>query len=122
MRTVGKWFFGDQSKESLIEIPEGQLYLVRPLSVKGYSELIYKDARAAIRRTSTEFQYQLVVTRAYEEGEEELLAEQEDEGGEADHLDKDEQAFLLDESLQFRVDIRETDEKVFAWRDLSGSP
>jgi len=90
--------------------------------VKGYSELIYKDARAAIRRTSTEFQYQLVVTRAYEEGEEELLADQEDEGGEADHLDKEEQAFLLDQSLQFRVDIRETGEKVFAWRDLSGSP
>ena len=122
IRAVGKWLFGDQSKESLIEVPEGQLYLVRPLSVKGYSELIYKDARAAIRRTSTEFQYQLVVTRAYEEGEEELLADQEDESGEADHLDKDEQAFLLDESLQFRVDIRETDEKVFAWRDLSDSP
>ena len=95
---------------------------MRPLSVKGYSELIYKDARAAIRRTSTEFQYQLVVTRAYEEGEEELLADQEDEGGEVDALDKDEQAFLLDESLQFRVDIRDTGEKVFAWRDLSGSP
>lgn len=90
--------------------------------MKGYSELIYKDARAAIRRTSTEFQYQLVVTRAYEEGEEELLADQEDEGGEVDNLDKDEQAFLLDESLQFRVDIRDTGEKVFAWRDLSGSP
>jgi hypothetical protein len=103
-------------------VPEGQLYLVRPLSVKGYSELIYKDARAAIRRTSTEFQYQLVVTRAYEEGEEELLADQEEEDGEVDNLDKDEQAFLLDESLQFRVDIRDTGEKVFAWRDLSGSP
>lgn len=63
-----------------------------------------------------------MVTRAYEEGEEELLADQEDEGGEVDNPDKDEQAFLLDESLQFRVDIRDTGEKVFAWRDLSGSP
>src|SRR5436189_1610451 len=29
IRVVGKWLFGDQSKESLIEVPEGQLYLVR---------------------------------------------------------------------------------------------
>jgi hypothetical protein len=111
--------FGDGSKESVIEVPDGQLYLVRPLSPKGYSELIYKDARASIRRTSTEFNYQLVVTRVFEEGEEELLA---DEEGAADQLqNQDEQSFLLDESLQFRVTIRDTGEKVFAWRDLSGS-
>jgi hypothetical protein len=119
--TVGKWFFGDASKESVIEIPDGQLYVVRPLSVKGYSELIYKDARASIRRTSTEFQYQLVVTRIYEEGEEELLAEEAGEDADVDALNKDEQSFLLDAALQFRVEIRDTGEKVFAWRDLSGA-
>ncbi|KAF2436058.1 VID27-domain-containing protein [Tothia fuscella] len=115
----GKWMFGDGSKESVIEVPDGQLYLVRPLSPKGYSELIYKDARASIRRTSTEFNYQLVVTRVFEEGEEELLAE--DEDTEDQLQNQDEQAFLLDEGLQFRVTIRDTGEKVFAWRDLSGS-
>ncbi|KAF2402327.1 VID27-domain-containing protein [Trichodelitschia bisporula] len=118
---LGKWFFGDSSKESLIEIPEGQLYIVRPLSPKGYSELIYKDARAAIRRTGTEFNFQLVITRAYEEGEEDLLAEEEGADTAEDILNQDEQVFLLDESLQFRVDIRNTGEKVFAWKDLSGS-
>ena len=102
-------------------MPEGQLYLVRPLSLKGYSELIYKDARAVIRRTSTEYNYQLVVTRAYEEGEEELLAGEEGEEVEGEIADADEQSFLLDESLEFRVDIRDTGEKVFAWRDLSGA-
>lgn len=35
----------------------------------------YKDAVATIRRTTTEFNYQLVITRAYEEGEEQLLEE-----------------------------------------------
>lgn len=35
----------------------------------------FKDAVATIRRTGVEFQYQLVVTRAYEEGEEQLLEE-----------------------------------------------
>src|SRR5580658_22893 len=117
---VGKLIFGDTSKESMIELPQGQLYLVRPLSPKGYSELIFKDAAARIRRTGQEFQYQLVIQRAYEEGEAEL-AEDEDEDGTAEGLsDKDEKTFLLDQSLHFRSDIRESGEKVLAWRDLSG--
>lgn len=120
LSSVGKWFFGDASKESIIEIPDGQLYVVRPLSLKGYSELIYKDAKATIRRTGLEFQYQLVITRIFEEGEEELLGESEDDAG-LGELDKDEQTFLLDQELQFRVDIRDTGEKVFAWRDLDGA-
>ncbi|KAJ9217382.1 hypothetical protein DTO166G4_1013 [Paecilomyces variotii] len=121
LRNVSKFLFGDTSKESIIEIPQGQLYLVRPLSPKGYSELIFKDAAASIRRTGQEFQYQLVVQRAYEEGEEEL-ADDEDEQGAADILDKDEKVFLLDQSLHFRSEVREGGEKVLAWRDLSGDP
>jgi hypothetical protein len=122
LRNLSKLVFGDSSKESLVEISQGQLYLVRPLSVKGYSELIFKDAAASIRRTGQEFQYQLVVQRAYEEGEEELLAEEDGEDGGVEGLggEKDEKTFLLDESIQFRTDVRQTGEKVFAWRDLSG--
>ena len=121
---VTKYLFGDASKESIIEISQGQLYLVRPSSPKGYSELIFKDAAAAIRRTGQEFQYQLVVQRAYEEGEEELLADENGEDAVADSLgtDKDEKTFLLDKGLHFRSEIREGGEKVFAWRDLSGDP
>lgn len=105
-----------------MEISQGQLYLVRPRSVKGYSELIFKDAAATIRRTGQEFQYQLVVQRAYEEGEEDLLEEEGQENGGVDALggDKDEKTFLLDEGLHFRTDVRSTGEKIFAWRDLSG--
>ena len=97
---------------------------MRPLSPKGTSELIYKDAAASIRRTGQDFQYQLVVQRAYEEGEAELLAEEDGEDGAADALDadKDEKVFLLDQSLHFRSEIRENGEKVFAWQDLSGDP
>jgi hypothetical protein len=116
---VGKYLFGDTSKEAIIEIPQGQLYLVRPLSPKGYSELIFKDAAATIRRTGQEFQYQLVVQRAYEEGEEDL-ADDEDEQGAADGLDKDEKVFLLDQSLHFRSEVREGGIKILAWDDLSG--
>lgn len=106
----------------MTELPQGQLYLVRPLSPKGYSELIFKDAAAQIRRTGQDFQYQLVVQRVYEEGEAELLAEEEGEDAEIDALtaERDEKTFLLDEALHLRVEIREGSEKVIAWRDLSG--
>jgi hypothetical protein len=107
----------------MIELPQGQLYLVRPLSPKGYSELIFKDAAIRIRRTAQDFQYQLVVQRVYEEGEAELLAEEEGDDAEIDALaaaERDEKTFLLDEALHFRVEIREGTEKVLAWRDLSG--
>lgn len=105
----------------MVELAQGQLYLVRPRSVKGYSELIFRDAAASIRRTGQEFQYQLVVQRAYEEGEEDLAEDSGDSGGvEALVGEKDEKTFLLDEELELRTDIRQTGEKIFAWRDLSG--
>lgn len=121
---VGKLLFGSGNQESLIDLPQGQLYLVRPLSPKGYSELIFKDASARIRRTAQDFQYQLVVQRVYEEGEAELLAEEEGEDAEADADilagERDEKTFLLDEALHFRVENRDGIERVLAWRDLSG--
>ncbi|KAK5013493.1 Vacuolar import and degradation protein 27, partial [Cryomyces antarcticus] len=122
LRNVSKYLFGKGSKETILEINEGQLYIVRPRSPKGYSELIFKDAAASIRRTGQEFQYQLVIQRAYEEGEEELAAEEDEEDGAVDDLgrDKDEKTFLLDEALRFRTEIREGGETVLAWRDLSG--
>jgi hypothetical protein len=107
----------------MIELPQGQLYLVRPLSPKGYSELIFKDAAARIRKTAQDFQYQIVVQRVFEEGEAELLAEEEGEDAEIDALasDRDEKTFLLDEALHFRVKNREgSHEKVLCWKDLSG--
>ena len=79
----------------LIQLPAGALYLVRPDNVKSARECIYRDALATIRRTSTPHNYQLVVTRAYEEGEEQLL-EDEDETD-------NERSFLIDEELQFRT-------------------
>ena len=106
----------------MIELPQGQLYLVRPLSPKGYSELLFKDSAARIRKTGQDFQYQLVVQRVYEEGEAELLAEEEGEDAEIEGLaaERDEKTFLLDEALYFRVENREGSEKVLCWRDLTG--
>ncbi|KAI1325566.1 VID27 cytoplasmic protein [Xylariaceae sp. FL0255] len=122
LKNVGKLLFGNNSQESMIELPQGQLYLVRPLSPKGYSELIFKDAAARIRRTAQDYQYQLVVQRVYEEGEAELLADEEGEDAEIDALaaERDEKTFLLDEAIHFRVERREGSEQVLAWKDLSG--
>ncbi|KAJ6441033.1 high-affinity Zn(2+) transporter zrt1 [Purpureocillium lavendulum] len=121
-KRLGKLIFGSSAQESLIELPQGQLYLVRPLSPKGYSELIFKDSAIRIRRTNQDFHYQLVVQRVFEEGEAELLAEEEGEDAEIDALaaERDEKTFLLDEALRFRAEFREGGEKVLAWRDLSG--
>ena len=65
-----------------------------------------------------------MIQRAYEEGEEELLEDDDDEDGISQALgsEKDEKIFLLDKQLHFRSEIRDGGEKVFAWRDLSGDP
>lgn len=93
---------------------------MRPHSLKGNSELIFNDAAASIRRTGQEFQYQLVIQRAYEEGEAELQAEDEDDVAAALGSETDEKTFLLDISLEFRSVLRDNGEAVLAWRDLSG--
>ena len=41
LRNVGKYIFGDSTKQDIIQLDQGQLYIVRPHSVKGYSECMY---------------------------------------------------------------------------------
>lgn len=87
----------------------------------------FPDAVVTIRRTGVEFQYQLVVTRAYEEGEEQLL---EDDAESRSFVDiglyegtersaEDERVFLIDEALGFRFGSLDGD-STCAWRDLTG--
>ncbi|KAK4614870.1 Vacuolar import and degradation protein 27 [Fulvia fulva] len=121
LKSLSSYLFSNSSKENIAELNQGCLYIVRPQSPKGYSELIFKDAAAYIRKTGQDFQYQLVIQRAYEEGEAELLDEEGGEEGAIDTLgDKDEKVFLLDEELHFRVLLRQDGEIVLAWNDFSG--
>ncbi|KAK3062133.1 Vacuolar import and degradation protein 27, partial [Teratosphaeriaceae sp. CCFEE 6253] len=121
LKSLSSFLFGNTNKGNIIELPSGQLYLVRPDSIKGYSELLFKDAAAYIRRTGQDFQYQLVIQRAYEEGEAELLDDEGEEDGEANGLsEKDEKLFLLDQELHLRVQTQQGGDSVIAWRDLSG--
>ncbi|GAA5853820.1 hypothetical protein JCM5353_002297 [Sporobolomyces roseus] len=75
----------------LTTLDGGRLFLVRPDSIKGSRECIFIDASLSIRKTTHANMYQLVVTRAFQEGEEQLLEE--------DAENSDERSFLLDSGL-----------------------
>ncbi|BGP18906.1 Vacuolar import and degradation protein 27 [Rhodosporidiobolus nylandii] len=82
---------GQAPAAELTTLDGGRLFLVRPESIKGSRECIFIDASLSIRRTTHAHMYQLVVTRAFQEGEEQLLEE--------DAENSDERSFLLDQGL-----------------------
>jgi VID27 N-terminal region len=47
LKGLGRMIWGDGDKSEIVQIPSGQLYLVRPKnSVKGTSECMYQHIRA----------------------------------------------------------------------------
>ncbi|KAG8836216.1 hypothetical protein FRC17_008952 [Serendipita sp. 399] len=96
--------------EELAQLHEGELYILRKNSAKGSRECIYTTALASVRRTETPFHYQLVITRAYQEGEAELLDDLDEE-------EEEEREFTLREELKPRVGSFEGN-TTFIWRDL----
>lgn len=104
-------------KDDLVTIPSGVFYLKRsPISIKGPSECIFKDAIITLRKTSVPFNYQIVVQRVYEEGEESLDENEDDDSG----IDDDERAFLLDASLKLSYSQNSDDQIIIVWKDLEG--
>ncbi|GAA5914153.1 hypothetical protein JCM8208_003921 [Rhodotorula glutinis] len=75
----------------LTTLDGGRLFLVRPDSPKGARECIFIDATLSIRKTTHPNMFQLVATRAFEDGEQQLLDD--------DAESTDERSFLLDSSL-----------------------
>ncbi|GLB33876.1 putative VID27-domain-containing protein [Lyophyllum shimeji] len=108
---IGK-VWQDPNAAEVVKISTGQLYLVRPGNIRTSRECIYNEAMATVRRVpNLEHHFQLVITRVYEDGDQELL---EDE----DETDV-ERVFLISEELEFRTG--ESDgEPTFLWRDLDG--
>ncbi|KAF7332108.1 hypothetical protein MKEN_00091500 [Mycena kentingensis (nom. inval.)] len=105
-------FWQDPNAAEVVKIPQGQLFVVRPGNIRTSRECIYNDAMAAIRRISNiEHHFQLVITRVYEEGDQDLL-EDEDETDE-------EKTFLISHELEFRPGLTD-DQPNFTWRDLQG--
>ncbi|KAK2466258.1 hypothetical protein APHAL10511_001900 [Amanita phalloides] len=102
----------DPNAAEVVKISTGQLFLVRSGIIRSSRECIYNDAMATIRRVpSMEHNFQLVITRVFEEGDQELL-EDEDETDE-------ERVFLIGEELEFRTGQLDGD-PTFIWRDLDG--
>jgi hypothetical protein len=100
--------------------------------------LRFIDAVASIRKTSHEHNYELVVTRSFSEGEEQLL-EEDDESGltfssgyvvrhtlTLSLTDDEEFSVLIDESLAFTSALATPDDSevagahCFSWDDLAG--
>ncbi|KAI0318699.1 VID27 cytoplasmic protein-domain-containing protein [Amylostereum chailletii] len=102
----------DPNAAEVVKISTGQLFLVRPETIRSSRECIYNDAMATIRRVpSIEHNFQLVVTRVYEDGDQELLEDEEETD--------EERVFLISEELEFRTGEMEG-EPTFIWRDLQG--
>lgn len=113
LRGLGNYVLGSKNDDEIALIAAGQLFLVRPHSSRGHSEQIYKDAAASIRKTVLPHQYELVITKAFEEGEDQEL------DSEVERLDAIEKPFLLDDCLELCM-TEQAENIVFAWRDLSG--
>lgn len=108
-------------------IPSGKLFLSRSLlSPKGALECLYNDSILTIRQSSSQFCYQLCVTRAYQEGELSDNFNDDDEDGEGeDALDDeahntDERLFFLSTELNVRVYQKNDGTQVIRWDDVSG--
>ncbi|EIN10470.1 VID27 cytoplasmic protein [Punctularia strigosozonata HHB-11173 SS5] len=112
-RTLMGKVWHDPNAAEVVKISTGQLYLVRPENIRSSRECIYNDAMATVRRVPQHpHAFSLVITRVYEEGDQELL-EDEDETDE-------ERTFLIGEELCFRTGKTPEGEPTLIWRDLEG--
>ncbi|KAF5388153.1 hypothetical protein D9615_000467 [Tricholomella constricta] len=108
---IGK-VWQDPNAAEVVKISTGQLYLVRPGNIRTSRECIYNEAIATIRRVpNLEHNFQLVVTRVYEDGDQELLEDEDETDAE--------RVFLISEELEFRTGESDS-EPTFLWRDLHG--
>ncbi|KAI9013163.1 VID27 cytoplasmic protein-domain-containing protein [Gaertneriomyces semiglobifer] len=93
LKNLGSLVFGGAQNDSMVQLPAGQLYRVNNTGSAVSKKLIFPHAEACIRRTTNAHNYQLIITRLYEDGEEEA---------DDDELLDDERVYLIDEALRFR--------------------
>lgn len=134
-----KKFLGTSPTDEIALLPSGKLFLSRPpKSPKGELECLYNDAFASIRKTTTEYCYQLCITKVYQEGEidahAELFGDSDDDDDFDDHDTKhsiadmamgtshtaDEWNFIIREELSIYLHERSDGSKAISWNDLNG--
>ncbi|KAJ3117592.1 hypothetical protein HDU96_006190 [Phlyctochytrium bullatum] len=104
LRSIGSIVWG-KSDDSLFQIPSGELYLINPPGSKIAKAMIFRNASVTIKRTTVSHNYQLLITRIFEEGEE---ADEEDV--------ETEYTFLIDEVLRFKK-VAHGNKRGFFWVD-----
>ncbi len=114
-----KKFLGSSPKDDLSMIPSGQLFLKRSLgSPKSASECLYTDAAASVRETSAPHNYQLVIQRAFAEGEEQLKGDDDEEEDDFAEF-QDERVFLIDKSLKIHY-FNRSGSLIVSWSNRDG--
>jgi hypothetical protein len=93
LKTIGNIVWG-KADNSLVQIPEGEFYRINPPGSKVPRTLLFKDCSATVKRTNVPHNYQIVISRVFEEGEEDV--EEEDLDEETEYM------FLIDEVLRFK--------------------
>ncbi|AET40822.1 Vid27p Ecym_6451 [Eremothecium cymbalariae DBVPG len=120
-----KKFMESGSKQDLVSIPAGQLFLIRSRqSPKSSSECLYNDATLAIRE-SGRYAYELVVRKFIEE---ELTSpfsgDNDDDDDELSVLSgqskEDEWVFKLDATLHLHKQWNSSGDLTIAWRNTKG--
>ncbi|KAI8897366.1 VID27 cytoplasmic protein-domain-containing protein [Globomyces pollinis-pini] len=109
LKSIGNIVFGNNDG-SLVQLPSGKLFYLDPNATQTRHQ-VFRDASMSIRKTDSPFNYELLVTRVFEEGEQELEAESENQ--EEDLLHDFEASFLIDQCLLFTVEGSK-----FIWADL----
>ncbi|KAF5335728.1 hypothetical protein D9611_009728 [Ephemerocybe angulata] len=88
----------DPNAAEVVKISSGQLFLTRAGILRSNRECIYNEAMATIRRIpQMDHNFQLVITRVYEDEDQGLLAE--------DDETDEERVFLVGEELDFRPGV-----------------
>ncbi|KAJ1917553.1 Vacuolar import and degradation protein 27 [Tieghemiomyces parasiticus] len=124
LKSLGKALWGDTEGTEILVVPAGEFYLVRPRSPKGPRECLFRDARLAVRRTTVPLQYQLVVSRVFDEGEAELegvAADGDDLVSGDDEVDANERVWLIDPVLGLQRGHFEGSPSLL-WSEPDGDP
>ncbi|ODV85758.1 hypothetical protein CANARDRAFT_27850 [[Candida] arabinofermentans NRRL YB-2248] len=126
MNIIKKLFLNNSphSKDELILIPSGQLFLIRsPTSPKSENECLYSEVVATIKETTQPFCYQLVINKLGSEEQDPLGGDDSDDGNDEEELFESEsnslKSFLIVEELKFCLS-RKYDKHIIAWKDVDG--
>ncbi|KXS18694.1 VID27-domain-containing protein [Gonapodya prolifera JEL478] len=91
----------ESGSPDIIQIKSGSLFRISP-GAKNARKLIFPNADAVIRKSNTPFNYQIVVTRNFDDGEAEL---EEEQNNASSLLDVDQSALICEE-FAFRTEAR----------------